>query len=258
LEGRSGKARHVTVGQGEFRRDTARRGKITFVNGALHGALFLDKGQWIRYCGLGFDALSFTPSIMHSFPFDESLVSKNRFHGLIQGKFVEQDGKILLLTEFGTIGLWPRPGKRFYWTLSRARKQFHDNPNAVVNVYGYPRANKEGLIHAMVMTNWFSASEDLRPDSKSLCRKFNPGQMFLCGRVKQIEANGIIRVRVKSQIPNVGLRWWDIYGTNVGQVIQHSKILFMGWHESDGKLMFQPIKTVTPPGQKTYYAPVKE
>jgi hypothetical protein len=41
---------------------------------------------------------------MHSFPFDESLVSKNRFHGLIQGKFVEQDGKILLLTEFGTIG----------------------------------------------------------------------------------------------------------------------------------------------------------
>lgn len=195
---------------------------------------------------------------MQRFPFDEGLANKHRFHGLIQGKFIEQDGKILLLTQFGAIGLWSRPGKRSYWALSRARRQFHENPNAYVNVYGYPRASTEGVIHAMVMTNWFLVNENLRPGSKSLCRKFNPGQMFLCGRVKQIDANGMVRVRVKSQIPNVGLRWWDIYGTSVDQVTQHSKVLFMGWHESDGKLMLQPIKTVTPPGQKTYYVPVQQ
>lgn len=194
---------------------------------------------------------------MQSFPFDESLVSKNRFHGLIQGKFVEQDGKILLLTEFGTIGLWPRPGKRLYWTLSRARQQFRGNPDAVVNVYGYPRASEEGIIHALVMTNWFLAGEHLRSDSQSLCRKFNPGQMFLCGRVKQVNANGTVKVRVKSQIPGVGLKWWDIHGTSVGPVVQHSKVLFMGWHESDGKLVLQPIKTVTPPGQRTCYQTVQ-
>jgi hypothetical protein len=190
---------------------------------------------------------------MQQLPFDKSLVSKNRFHGLIQGKFIEQDGKILLLTEFGAIGLWPRPGNRFYWTLSRARYQFHSNPEAVINVYGYPRSNNKGVIHSLIMTNWFLANEVLRPDSKSLCRKFNPGQMFLCGRVKEINANGMLRVRVKSQIPKVGLRWWDIHGSSVGEVVQHSKVLFMGWHSNDGKLMLQPIKTVTPPGQRTCY-----
>jgi hypothetical protein len=190
---------------------------------------------------------------MQQFPFDESLISKNRFHGLIQGQFVEQEDKVSLLTEFGTIGLWPRPGRCFYWAISRARRQLQDNPSAVVNVYGYPRASEKGLIHAMVMTNWFSADERLEPESKSLCRKFNPGQMFLCGRVKQIEDNGMVRVRVKSQIPGLGLRWWDIHGTSVGAVVQHSKVLFMGWHESNGRLMLQPIQTVTPPGQKTMY-----
>ena len=80
--------------------------------------------------------------------------------------------------------------------------------------------------------------------------------MFLCGRVKQIESNNVIRVRVKSQIPDVGLRWWDIHGTSVGPVIQHSKILFMGWHEEGGKLILQSIQTITPPGQKTCHRDV--
>ena len=229
------------VGQGNIHKRRPSRGA------------FLDKGQWARHYGHGFDTPSFTPSIMQSFPFDESLVGKDRFHGLIQGKFVEQDSKILLLTEFGTIKLWPRSGKCFHWASSRARQQFRDNPDAVINVYGYPCASEEGIIHALVMTNWFIADEHLCSNSQSLCRKFNPGQMFLCGRVKQVNTNGIVRVRVKSQIPGVGLRWWDIHGTNLGTVVQHSKVLFMGWHESDGKLVLQPIKTVTPPGQRTCY-----
>lgn len=193
---------------------------------------------------------------MQQFPFEEKLINKNRFHGLIQGKFIKQDDKMLLLTEFGSIGVWPRCGKNFYWTLTRARQQFSKDPDAVVNVYGYPRADNTGLIHAIVMTNWFLADECLNSNSTSLCRKFNPGQMFLCGRVKQVEADGAVRVRVKSQIPKIGLRWWDIHGTTMSTVTQHSKVLFMGWHESNGRLMFQPIKTVTPPGQKTVYETV--
>jgi hypothetical protein len=184
-------------------------------------------------------------------PFDESLISKNRFHGLIQGQFTEHNGKILLATKFGPIGLYPRKGKQFHHTLSRTRRQFRKNPAAVVNVYGYPRTDATGVIHGIVMTNWFTSDTVISQDSASLCRKFNPGQMFLCGRVKQIESNNVVRVRVKSQIPGIGLRWWDIHGISTETVIQHSKILFMGWHEESGKLILQPIQTITPPGQKT-------
>jgi hypothetical protein len=189
-------------------------------------------------------------------PFDESLISKNRFHGLIQGQFTEHNKKILLATKFGPIGLYPREKKQFYHTIFRACRQFKENPSAVVNVYGYPRTDATGVIHGIVMTNWFTSDTVVSQDSTSLCRKFNPGQMFLCGRVKQIESNNVIRVRVKSQIPGIGLRWWDIHGTTVETVVQHSKILFMGWHEESGKLILQPIQTITPPGQRTCHGEI--
>jgi len=197
-------------------------------------------------------------------PFDASLINKNRFHGLIQGQFTEHDGKILLATEFGSIKLYPRNNEPIHYggrkpslhALFRARRQFKEDPAVVVNVYGYPRTDASGVIYGIVMTNWFVDGKNIRQDSTSLCKKFNPGQMFLCGRVKQIKSNNIIRVRVKSQIPDVGLRWWDIHGTSVGPVTQHSKILFMGWHEEGGKLILQSIQTITPPGQKTCHRDV--
>jgi hypothetical protein len=197
-------------------------------------------------------------------PFNKSLINKNRFHGLIQGQFTEHDGKILLATEFGSIKLYPRNNEPIHYggrwpslhALFRARRQFKEDPAVVVNVYGYPRTDAAGIIYGIVMTNWFVDGKNISQNSTSLCKKFNPGQMFLCGRVKRIESNNVIRVRVKSQIPGVGLRWWDVHGTSLETVVQHSKILFMGWCEESGKLILQPIQTITPPGQKTCYKDV--
>lgn len=54
-----------------------------FINGALYGALFLDKRQKVRYCNLGFDALLLAAFVMSTPSIRTSIIMLGAAAGLI-------------------------------------------------------------------------------------------------------------------------------------------------------------------------------
>ena len=193
---------------------------------------------------------------MTDFPFPADEIKNHRFHTLIQGTFELDEHRLRLRTEFGVIGLYPvdHSGNR---ALHAGRAHHQESPDAVVFAYGYPRV-KDGCIHGMQLCSFHTG--DKQPAKDSVAARFMPGQVFLCGRVKEATPNGggPVTVRVKTRIPGAGDRRWDVQAFCLDHVRKQSKTLFHGWIAEGGKLFLKVEKEITPPGQKTRRSPVRK
>jgi hypothetical protein len=190
-----------------------------------------------------------------TYPFPADQIQNHRFHGLIQGTFtVNDEGHLLLQTSFGTIGLLARKGGSGPRSSFAARKQHQNHPNSVVNAYGYPRTSDNGTIVTMELCSWFVDGSPEPDDYEGIARRFQLGQLFLCGRVRDQDASGLITAKVKSDIPGVGRRQWFVTGRCLSPVEIGSKTLFVGWAAPDGTLMLQVDRVITPAGRKTVRA----
>ena len=83
-----------------------------------------------------------------TYPFPADTINAHRFHGLIQGTFELEDGVLRLRAAHGLIRLYPRPGNGGR-TFHAARLQQQNHPDAVINVYGYPRTDDDGCVRRL-------------------------------------------------------------------------------------------------------------
>ena len=184
------------------------------------------------------------------FPFPPDTIKNNRFHGVLQGTFELDDGVIRLRTSFGLIRLYPRPGKdgkRPFRAAYLNRKAF---PGAEVNVYGYPRTNEKGVVERLEMVSFHMVGSPDPDGPLSVSRRFQPNEMFLCGRVRGLE-NGLVNVKVKSVVGDRDLSW-RVTGLLAGQSPQlHSKVLFSCALSAEGLLVARPLKVISLPGRST-------
>jgi len=185
------------------------------------------------------------------FPFDKSSITDNRFHGLFQGTVsIDQEKRLILNTNSGPIYLLQYGTKghsrNAFWWLRKVTKAGKDS---VVNVYGYPKTDYEGIVTQLVLMSFFW--EGSNPSHGGINYKFNPGQMFLCGRVRQVNKDGMIAVKVKANKPNPKFRFCYINGRTSSDAWLNSKTLFMAWTDDSLRLQLQPIQVITPPGMKT-------
>ena len=189
-----------------------------------------------------------------NYPFPADTINAHRFHGLIQGTFINNEGKLQLQTSFALVRLYPYFGKRGKHILLSGFKHLNSHPNDAINVYGYPHTNDDGKVARMTFVSWHveGNTPPENQDQQQISRRFEPGQIFLCGRILKGRSKELLTVKVKSVIPGVGLRYWLITGRCIGQQpLIGSKTLFLGWIAPDGTLMLQVEKMVTPPGEKT-------
>ena len=187
---------------------------------------------------------------MQTFPFPEDTINNNRFHGLLQGKFELIDGYLNFRTTHGLIRLYKRPGDGGGRPFRAARLQLENFPDSVINLYGYPRTDKDGVIRRFEMMSWFREGSDPPENNNSIARRFTPGQMFLCGRVRRIE-DGLITVKVKSTVAGKEFRWL-VTGQLAGSEPRiGSKVLFSGGLAADGLLVVRPVQEISPPGKSS-------
>lgn len=189
------------------------------------------------------------------FPFDKSLINEHRFHGLFQGAVsLSKDRKLFLNTDNGAIRLieYSKEGHHhhMFWWLRKVAKS---GGKSVFNVYGYPKTNSEGVITKLVVMSFFA--EGSNPCHDGINYKFNPGQMFLCGRIRGIGEDEMITVKVKANKPNPRFRFCYINGKTSSDVCLNSKTLFMAHTDASLQLQLHPIQIITPPGMKTIRAP---
>lgn len=184
------------------------------------------------------------------FPFPADTIRNHRFHGVLQGVFVTDDGIIRLQTPFGLLRLYPRQGKTGKRPLRAAYRNHEAFPDAVVNVYGYPRTSDAGVIERLEMVS-FHVPGSPEPDGPlPLSRKFQPNQLFLCGRVRELR-DGLIQVKVKATVGGRDLSW-RVTGMLAGKPpALHSKVLFECGLAADGTLVVRPLEVITPAGRPT-------
>ena len=184
------------------------------------------------------------------FPFPADTINSNRFHGVIQGTFELENGTLRLRTPFGLIRLYPRPAKDGKRPFRAAYLNLRDNPGAGVNVYGYPRTNEKGIVERLEMVSFHMVGSPDPDGPLSVSRRFQPNEMFLCGRVGGLE-NGLVNVKVKSVVGDRDLSW-RVTGLLAGQSPQlHSKVLFSCALAADGLLVVRPLKVISLPGRST-------
>ena len=191
------------------------------------------------------------------FPFDNSLISDHRFHGAIAGTlFLDENKKLFLATKWGVIGLIPFKTGDYQRKLFRDACKMANSVNRLrIVVYGYPKTDKHGLLTHMILINWHCEASHGKFKLSGLSHKFNVDQMFLCGRIRQVDESNQVAIKVKANQPNPHFRVCYINGKSLGPVVLHSKVLFMAWPNEKGELQMQPLKTITPPGQKTHKMP---
>jgi hypothetical protein len=185
------------------------------------------------------------------FPFDNSSIKDHRFHGLFQGTVcLTKDRKLLINTRDGVIQLVQRSREghhhNMFWWLRKIAKS---GDKSIFNVYGYPKTNCEGEIVKLVLMSFFA--EGSKPCHDGINYKFNPGQMFLCGRIRRINDDKTISVKVKANKPNPEFRFCYITGKASSDVKLNSKTLFMAHADTSLQLHLHPIQIITPPGMKT-------
>ena len=187
---------------------------------------------------------------MAEFPFPADTITNNRFHGVLQGTFELEDGTLRLRTPFGLIRLYPRPGKDGKRPFRAAYRNHEAFPDAELNVYGYPRTNEKGVVERLEMVSFNTVGSPDPDGPLSVSRRFEPNQMFLCGRVRGLE-NGLVTVKVKSVVGDRDLSW-RVTGMLAGKSPQlHSKVLFSCGLAADGLLVIRPLKLITPAGRST-------
>lgn len=181
---------------------------------------------------------------MTDFPFPADTINHHRFHGLIQGTLVDVEGHIQLKASFGNLRLFPRGGKGGNRAFFAARKNLKAYPDQVVNAYGYPRTTDEGIVDRMEFVSWHTP--DQRPTNEgSVSGRFEPGQLYLCGRVRRIEGP-LVTVKVKSIINGRDMRWW-VTALLAGEAPTiGSKVLFSCGVTADGQLVARPLQEVSP------------
>lgn len=184
------------------------------------------------------------------FPFPADTINSNRFHGVIQGTFELENGTLRLRTPFGLIRLYPRPAKDGKRPFRAAYLNLRDNPGAGVNVYGYPRTNEKGIVERLEMVSFHMVGSPDPDGPLSVSRRFEPGQLFLCGRVRGLR-DGLLTVKVKSVLGDRDLSW-RVTGMLAGEAPKlHSKVLFSCGLAADGLLVVRPLKVIALPGQAT-------
>ena len=97
----------------------------------------------------------------------------------------------------------------------------------------------------MELCSWFVDGAPAPKDYEGIARKFTPGQLYLCGRVRDLK-DGLVTVKVKSQVAGKEFRWLAT-GQLAGTATIGSKVLFTGGLSADGLLVVRPIETVSPP-----------
>ena len=133
---------------------------------------------------------------MTEFPFHADQIEEYRFHGLIEGTFEKSPERLIHLnTSFGKIRLHPTKGAKRGRAFYAANRDLENHPNQVIYAYGFPRTNPKAVIHKMELACW-RYPEAPMIDSPSVANRFQPGQIFLCGRVHQIHKDGRISVQV--------------------------------------------------------------
>ena len=187
---------------------------------------------------------------MTEFPFPSNTIKNHRFHGVLQGVFDTENGIIRLQTAFGLVRLYPRPGKSGKRPFRAAYRNHEAFPDAVLNVYGYPRTSDAGIVERLEMVS-FHVSGSPEPDGPlPMSRKFQPNQLFLCGRVRQLK-EGLIQVKVKSTIGDRDLSW-RVTGMLAGfSPSMHSKVLCECGLATNGMLVVRPLEVITPAGRST-------
>ena len=184
-----------------------------------------------------------------TYPFPADTINAHRFHGLIQGTFELEDGVLRLRAAHGLIRLYPRPGSGGS-TFHAARLQQQNHPDAVINVYGYPRTDDDGCVRRLEVGSWFVDGSPRPENNQCIARNFKPGTVYLCGRVRQVK-DGLIVVKVKSAVGAKQLRWF-VTGQLAGKPpVIGSKTLFAGGLMSDGLLVLRPLEMISPAGEKT-------
>lgn len=189
---------------------------------------------------------------MTDYPFPADTIQNHRFHGLFAGSFTIDGHQVKLQTSFGLLNLFPLEGKGGKRAVLAAKNQQLHHPESEINAYGYPRV-KGGKLIGLQLASWHVVGSEGSDGPPPISRRFAPGQIFLCGLVKEISPNagGPIKVRVKSEIPGVGQRWWDIDAFCLDAARLHSKTLFHGWVADDSRLFLKVEQEITPPGRKT-------
>ena len=187
---------------------------------------------------------------MTEFPFSADQIQKHRFHGVIQGNLELEEGALRLRTTYGLIRLYPRAGKGGGRVFRAAYAQQSNHPDTTINAYGYPRTDKDGIVRRFELISWFTEGSTPPEDYKGIGRKFSPGQIFLCGRVRRLE-EGMVTVKVKSVVAEKEFRWL-VTGRLAGKdPAIGSKVLFAGGLDADGQLIVRPLQELTPPGKPT-------
>lgn len=182
---------------------------------------------------------------MTVFPFPADQIENHRFHGLIQGTFELDHGALRLRTTHGLLRLYPRPGKGGGSAFHAGRKQHQNHPGLIVNAYGYPRTDSDGVVRRLEMMSWFLEGSAAPEGFGGISRKFSPGQLFLCGRVRKIE-DGMITVKVKSTVAGKLFRWFVIGQLAGAKPTVGSKTLFAGGLSAGGQLIVRPLQEVSP------------
>lgn len=183
---------------------------------------------------------------MTEFPFPANTIRNHRFHGVIEGSFEIVGSHIQLKTTFGSIRLLPRSGKNGANAFYAARKTAENHPGEIVRAYGYPRTTDAAVVDRMELCSWHLLGTPDPDGPLSVARRFQSGELFLCGRVRRLEG-GLVTVKVKSVVNGRDLRWW-VTGLLAGHPpLMNSKTLFGCGITADGLLMVRPLKTISPP-----------
>lgn len=119
----------------------------------------------------------------------------------------------------------------------------------MVNVYGYPRTSDAGIAERLEMVS-FHVPGSPESDGPLPVSRFQPNQLFLCGRVRELK-EGLIQVKVKATVGNRDLSW-RVTGMLAGKTpALHSKVLFECGLDADGTLVVRRLKVITPAGRPT-------
>ena len=194
---------------------------------------------------------------MTDYPFSSDQIQNHRFHGVISGRLTCINDRLILLTSWGEIPLfYPHRQKRGFYA---AKKNWENNPDDLLHVYGFPKTNPYGLITSMQLVSFHRDGTMPTEDQNLLpfSRRFKSGQFWICGRVRSASADGMTVIRVKQMATPADQksRYWLVTGRSIERPIKGSKTLFLGFHDDRGRLVLQPERMLTPPNQKTRLSP---
>ena len=186
---------------------------------------------------------------MTDYPFRSAEATNHRFHGVISGRLTLKQDRLNLITSWGEIQLfYPRfQGRAFF----AARRNWENNPDQLLHVYGYPKTNQHGQIVSMQMVSFHRDGDEPKADQNELpfSYRFQSGQFWLCGRVRSIEKDGttVIKVTQKVAVEKQKPWYWFVTGRSIERPIKGSKTLFVGFHDDRGRLVLKPQRLIKHP-----------